>query len=231
MIWLARGWCLRGWFLDPETAAPNHVSARSRRATSIAIWPLISTQAPRREELQTTATMANRGYDVVVDVDQEVCMPPESTQIWTRLSAHPHEAAPIVDSQTDHIAGRPRPHRSPRRPRISQLQYALIPLRTISINSDKQILKTQPRAAAQKPIRNRRPSSRNPQPPPPPARANTSSGRSPSTRKPSMSILLRVCADVSQQSTRAPTSSMCLKGTLISTALFGSPQQSLSYFS
>jgi hypothetical protein len=75
-----------------EWTAPYHVSARSRRATSSAIWPLGSTQAPHLEERQTPAIMANRGYDVVVDVDQEVCMS-RKTQIWARLQAHYPEAS------------------------------------------------------------------------------------------------------------------------------------------
>lgn len=46
--------------------------ARSRRATSTAIWPLSSSK-PILLEVLNTSNMANRGYDVVVDVDQEVC--------------------------------------------------------------------------------------------------------------------------------------------------------------
>jgi hypothetical protein len=52
-------------------AAPYHVSARSRRDVKRNL-AAEHQQAPHREERQTPAIMANRGYDVVVDVDQEV---------------------------------------------------------------------------------------------------------------------------------------------------------------
>lgn len=42
-----------------------------KRVTSTAIWQLELQQAHHNDQLQTRS-MANRGYDVVVDVDQEV---------------------------------------------------------------------------------------------------------------------------------------------------------------
>lgn len=47
-----------------------HRTDASRDVKAIAMWPQSSSTRPRAPH---TTIMANRGYDVVVDVDQEVC--------------------------------------------------------------------------------------------------------------------------------------------------------------
>src|SRR5690242_7336901 len=153
--------------------------------------------------------MANRGYDVVVDVDQEV-------------KAYPLESY-IVGPPSSHLPGRPRPHRPARGPRIPQLQYAVLTApSSTATNQHPQTLKPPP-LAAPKFNPTRLPSSPVPLPPPlPAAAASTSSGRFPSTRKPSTSTRPRSCAAAPQPSTRAPTSLTCPKETPIYTAPCGS---------
>lgn len=72
--------------------------------------------------------MANRGYDVVVDVDQEVC---RWKITWTHAEKDgPATMAPGISQWTllTFIStGRLRPHRSPRRPRIPQFKYVFPP--------------------------------------------------------------------------------------------------------
>jgi hypothetical protein len=58
--------------LDPVRPCSVSLAAQTRRATSTAIWPQTSSARISPEYAANIFTMANRGYDVVVDVDQEV---------------------------------------------------------------------------------------------------------------------------------------------------------------
>jgi hypothetical protein len=87
------------------------LAAQTRRATSTAIWPQTSSARISLKSAANILTMANRGYDVVVDVDQEVSIYPPPISNTTK------------ECTADNPQGRPRPHRPARRPRIPQLQY------------------------------------------------------------------------------------------------------------
>jgi hypothetical protein len=167
--------------------------------------------------------MANRGYDVVVDVDQEV-----------RIYFDALGEKQTEDSSADNPPGRPRPHRPPRRPRIPQLQCASTspspPFLTQLTKRNQQTSTRSPHAAhaahpKSNPTRHRSsPAPRQPRP----HRANTTSGRSPSTRKPLMSTQTKSSAAVHLPFIRAQTSSTSSRGTRISTAPCGSRRPSLS---
>ena len=169
-------------------------------------------------------TMANRqGYDVVVDVDAEVC----SQSNLLTISRKEHS--------TNTETGRSWPYRPPRRqPRVPQLQYALLDLtpphedHNILTLSSLQHSPTPP-PAPPKPNPTRAPSSA-PQAPannPPPS---ASSGASPSTSNSSTSTPRRSCRAAAPRCTRARTSSTSSRATRTSTGRSGSrPPSSSSY--
>ena len=166
--------------------------------------------------------MANRqGYDVVVDVDAEVCK-----------SCY-HLRAYRKKHSTNTETGRPWPYRPPRRqPRVPQLQYALIlshkDYNTLTLSSLQHSPTPPPAPPKSNPTQAPSSAPQAPANPPPPPSA--SSGASPSTSNSSTSTPRRSCRAAAPRSTRARTSSTSSRATRTSTGRSGSrPPSSSSY--
>lgn len=66
--------------------------------------------------------MSRSGYDAVVDVDDEVSPRPKAVSLSAFLSIH-RKLTPPSSFFPSRQAGRPRPHRPTRRPRVSHVQF------------------------------------------------------------------------------------------------------------
>ena len=165
-------------------------------------------------------TMANRqGYDVVVDVDAEVCK-----------SCHRSRTS-LKKPNTNTETGRPWPYRPPRRqPRVPQLQYALLlshkDYNTLTLSSLQHSPTPPPAPPKSNPTQAPSSAPQAPANPPPPPSA--SSGASPSTSSSSTSTPPRFSPAAAPPCTRARTSSTSSRATRTSTGRSGSRPPSLS---